>query len=65
MMAFFWRLTTKELCVCEQFYKMCCIAWLDVVALQVERDIAECRRVAVDVEGSHTARILCGVVVGR
>jgi hypothetical protein len=36
-----------------------------MVALQVERDVAECRRVTVDVEGSHAARILRGVVVGR
>jgi hypothetical protein len=58
-------LTAEELCVCEQFHEMCCVTWLDVVALQMERDVAECRRVAVDVEGSYAAGVVCGVVVRR
>ena len=43
---------------------MCCVAWLNVVALQVERDVAERRRIAIDIEGSHAAGVMCGVVAG-
>jgi len=51
------ELTTEKLSVCQQLDEMRPIARLDVVALQVQRDVAECCRVAIDVEGSHAAGV--------
>ena len=51
------ELTTEKLRIGQQFDKVRSIAWLNVVALEVQRDIAERRRVTVDVKGSHAARV--------
>jgi hypothetical protein len=45
-------LTVVELGVGEQAHKVGGVARLDVVALQVQRDVAEGDGVAVDVEGA-------------
>jgi len=58
-------LTAEELRVCEQFHKMCSVSWLNVVTLQVKRDIAEGTRVPIDIESPHTARIVCRMAAGR
>jgi hypothetical protein len=53
-----WReLTTEKLRVGQQLDEVRPISRLDVVALQVQRDVAEGCRVAVDVEGSHAAGV--------
>ena len=62
------ELTAEKLRISQQFDEMRPVARLDVVALEVQRDVAEGRRVAVDVEGSHAAgvdRCRAGVGGGR
>ena len=51
------ELTAEKLRISQQFDEMRPVARLDVVALEVQRDVAEGRRVAVDVEGSHAAGV--------
>ena len=47
-------LTTEELRVREQLDEVRPIFRLDVIALQVQRDIFESRGIAIDVERPHT-----------
>jgi len=47
------ELTRVELRICIQLDEMFAISRCDVVALEVERDIAKCIRVAVDVQRPH------------
>ena len=42
-------LTTKELRVCEELDEVSSVSRLDVVALEVQGDVFERRRVAIDV----------------
>jgi hypothetical protein len=51
--------TTKKLRIGQQFDKVRPITRLDVVALEVQRDVAEGCRVAIDVEGPHAAGVDC------
>lgn len=59
-----WRLTTEELCICEQFHEMGSIPRFNVIALQMERDIAERRRIAIDIKSSYTTSVTCGAFAG-
>lgn len=52
-----------ELGVGKQAYKVGAVARRDVVALQVQRDVAERQRVAIDVEGAHRHRLGGAVVL--
>lgn len=52
---FTWSHTAVELSVSKQPHKVCPVSRLDVVALQVQRDVSKGIRVAIDVEGADGA----------
>lgn len=52
------RPTGVELCISEQLDEMNPIAWLHMIALQMERDILERHGIAVDIKGPHRIRII-------
>ena len=51
-------LAAEELCVREQLDEVWSVSWLNMVALQVQRDVLESGRVSVDVQRPHTISTL-------
>jgi hypothetical protein len=56
--------TAVKLRICKQTHKMSAVAGLDVVALQMKRNIAECLRIAVNIKRTSCRTGILAVLLG-